>query len=180
MLSSLCTLPEAERHLAAALQAPQIKSVVSLLAASCSGLREAYIMHRLSAFAIACRSWKIGKKGELEPGRAREKAHKDRVTALLARAGFLYSASYDGSVKMWDADTMELVQAIPRAHEGARVNCAAIGADGNLYTGGDDKVRQISRAESLFLCKQGVLHHFPPGHVAGLWRSSRANSCSAN
>ena len=87
-----------------------------------------------------CRSWKIGKKGELEAGKAREKAHKDRVTALLAHAGFLYSASYDGAVKMWDADTMELVQDVKRAHEGGRINCATIGADGNLYTGGDDKV----------------------------------------
>lgn len=87
-----------------------------------------------------CRSWAIGKKGELEPGRAREKAHSDRVTALLSHAGFLYSTSYDGSVKMWDADTMELVQDVKRAHDSGRVNCAAIGADGNLYTGGDDKV----------------------------------------
>ncbi len=91
-----------------------------------------------------CRSWKIGKKGELEPGKAREKAHKDRVTSLLAHAGFLYSASYDGSVKMWDADTMELVQDVKKAHEGGRINCAAIGADGNLYTGGDDKVCSLA------------------------------------
>ena len=75
------------------------------------------------------------------PGKAREKAHSDRVTALLAHAGFLYSVSYDGSVKMWDGDTMELVQDVKRAHEGGRINCATVGADGNLYTGGDDKVQ---------------------------------------
>jgi pleiotropic regulator 1 len=62
------------------------------------------------------------------------------VTALLVHNGFLYSVSYDGSVKMWDADSMELVMEAKGAHEGSRVNCAAIGADGNLYTGGDDKV----------------------------------------
>ncbi|CAL5222253.1 g4589 [Coccomyxa viridis] len=95
------------------------------------------------------RSWKIGKKGELEPGKAREKAHKDRVTALLAHAGFLYSASYDGAVKMWDADTMELVQDVKRAHEGGRINCATIGADGNLYTGGDDKLVRRWRLGTL-------------------------------
>lgn len=94
----------------------------------------------LTRAAMLRRSWSIGKKGELEAGRTREKAHKDRVTALLAHAGFLYSTSYDGSVKMWDADTMELVQDVQKAHEGGRVNCAAVGADGNLYTGGDDKV----------------------------------------
>lgn len=66
------------------------------------------------------------------------------MTSLLAHAGFLYSASYDGSVKMWDADTMELVQDVKKAHEGGRINCAAIGADGNLYTGGDDKVCSLA------------------------------------
>ena len=127
-----------------------------MLAASCCETQIAVAhMDPLVSIASACRSWKIGKKGELEPGRAREKAHKDRVTALLARAGFLYSASYDGSVKMWDADTMELVQAIPRAHEGARVNCAAIGADGNLYTGGDDKVCR-SRSRVVYLQSQEI------------------------
>ena len=95
-------------------------------------------------FSGAGRSWAIGKKGELEQGRAREKAHKDRVTALLAHNGFLYSVSYDGSVKMWDADSMELVMEEKAAHDGSRVNCAAIGADGNLYTGGDDKVGHAS------------------------------------
>ena len=43
--------------------------------------------------------------------------------------------------QMWDADTMELVMEAPAAHGGARVNCAAVGPDGNLYTGGDDKAR---------------------------------------
>ena len=89
----------------------------------------------------ASRSWAIDKKGCLEERRSREKAHKDRVTALLTHNGFLYSVSYDGSVKMWDADSMELVMEAANAHEGGRVNCAAIGPDGNLYTGGDDKVR---------------------------------------
>ncbi len=92
----------------------------------------------------ARRSWAIDKKGNLEEGRAREKAHRERVTALLAHNGFLYSVSYDGSVKMWDADSMELVMEAANAHEGGRVNCAAIGPDGNLYTGGDDKVRGLN------------------------------------
>jgi hypothetical protein len=80
----------------------------------------------------ASRSWAIDKKGCLEERRSREKAHKDRVTALLTHNGFLYSVSYD---------SMELVMEAANAHEGGRVNCAAIGPDGNLYTGGDDKVR---------------------------------------
>ncbi|EIE23228.1 WD40 repeat-like protein [Coccomyxa subellipsoidea C-169] len=95
------------------------------------------------------RSWAIDKKGNLEEGRAREKAHRERVTALLAHNGFLYSVSYDGSVKMWDADSMELVMEAANAHEGGRVNCAAIGPDGNLYTGGDDKLVRRWRLGSL-------------------------------
>ena len=30
---------------------------------------------------------------------------------------------------------------VPNAHEGGKVHCATVGPDGNLYTGGDDKVR---------------------------------------
>ena len=47
--------------------------------------------------------------------------------------------SYDGALKMWD-NKLQLVSAVKCAHEGARVHCLAIGPDGNLYTGGDDKV----------------------------------------
>lgn len=55
--------------------------------------------------------------------------------------GFVYSVSYDGSVKMWDASTLELVMCIEKAHDGGKVHCAAVGPDRNLYTGGEDKVR---------------------------------------
>ncbi|BDA50211.1 probable pre-mRNA-splicing factor prp46 at C-terminar half [Coccomyxa sp. Obi] len=95
------------------------------------------------------RSWAIDKKGNLEECRAREKAHGDRVTALLAHNGFLYSVSYDGSVKMWDAESMELVMEERNAHDGGRINCAAVGPDGNLYTGGDDKLVRRWRLGSL-------------------------------
>ena len=40
---------------------------------------------------------------------------------------------------MWD-DKLQLVSAVKSAHDGARVHCLAVGPDGNLYTGGDDKV----------------------------------------
>ena len=55
------------------------------------------------------------------------------------------STSYDGSIKMWDANTMELVGEKNHAHEGQRVNCAAVGPDRMLYTGGDDKVSPCGR-----------------------------------
>lgn len=32
------------------------------------------------------------------------------------------------------------VTSVPNAHDGGKVNCLAIGPDGVIYTGGDDKV----------------------------------------
>ena len=61
------------------------------------------------------------------------------------------STSYDGSIKMWDANTMELVGEKNSAHEGQRVNCAAVGPDRMLYTGGDDKVSTRRRTLSPLL-----------------------------
>ena len=59
---------------------------------------------------------------------------------MIPVQGFLYSVSMDGSVKMWDATTLELVQSANNAHDGGKVHCAAVGPDGYLYTGGGDKV----------------------------------------
>ena len=98
-----------------------------------------------------CRSWNVDKKGELTPAAARDKAHQDRVTAIVWHKNFLYSVSYSGSLKMWDGNSLELVAHVSRAHEGGRIHCAAAGPDGYLYTGGDDKVRQ-SRP-----CAAGIL-----------------------
>ena len=54
-------------------------------------------------------------------------------------------ASYDGSVKAWDASTLEIVVDRRAAHSGQRVHCAAVGPDGLLYTGGDDQVSASAR-----------------------------------
>lgn len=83
----------------------------------------------------------MGKKGEMEAAGARDKAHRDRVTGLVHAGGFLYSVSHDGTLKMWDAASLELVMEERAAHDGGRLHCAAAAADGHLYTGGDDKVR---------------------------------------
>ena len=55
-----------------------------------------------------CRSWTIDKKGELTTAAKRDKAHKSRVTSIVASGGFLYSASLNGSIKMWDAQVWPL------------------------------------------------------------------------
>lgn len=95
---------------------------------------------------ICYRSWNIGKKGELSEAGAREKAHKDRITTILWHKNFLYSLGYDGCIKMWDANKLELVMEVKKAHAGQRIQCAAVAPDGCLYTGGDDKVgTQTSR-----------------------------------
>lgn len=86
------------------------------------------------------RSWLISKTGELTESVQREKAHSDRVTALLWHKNIVYSVSYDGSIKAWDAETLELMMEVRGAHEGTRIYCAAVGPDGVLYTGGDDKL----------------------------------------
>ena len=96
---------------------------------------------RITPLRGLSRSWNVGKKGELSQAAAREKAHTDRVTAIVWHKGFLYSVSYSGSLKMWDGTTLELVAAVPKAHGGGKIHCAAAGPDGYLYTGGDDKVR---------------------------------------
>ena len=54
------------------------------------------------------RSWAISKGGELTSAHANEAAHADRISAAAWHGGFLYTASADGCVKMWDA-SLELV-----------------------------------------------------------------------
>lgn len=76
------------------------------------------------------RSWTIGKGGELSESTAREKAHGDRATALVYHKNVLFSASYDGCVKAWNAETLELLMEARAAHDGQRIYCAAIGPDG--------------------------------------------------
>jgi WD40 repeat protein len=85
------------------------------------------------------RSWLLPKAGHMQPGISREKAHEgQRVTALAYHAGMVYTVSYDGMIKAWDAESLNLVMEVRAAHDGARIQCATIGSDGYLYTGGDD------------------------------------------
>ena len=49
------------------------------------------------------------------------------------------AVGYDGALKMWDQQ-LQLVASVKAAHEGTRVHCLTVGADNNLYTGGDEKV----------------------------------------
>lgn len=83
-------------------------------------------------------AWPIGRKGELGAPACHKRAHGDRITALALRGPILFSASYDGGVRAWDAASLELVMAREGAHDGGRLHAAVLGPDGLLYTGGDD------------------------------------------
>lgn len=94
----------------------------------------------------AIRLWKIdSKSGRLKYVMANQEAHTGRVTGVAWSRGFLYTSSSDGTVRMWDA-SLELVTSVPDAHDGGKVNCLAIGPDGVIYTGGDDKLVRRWRA----------------------------------
>lgn len=43
-------------------------------------------------------------------------------------------------VQAWSADTLEQLVEVAGAHQGEKIHCIAVGPDGILYTGGDDKV----------------------------------------
>lgn len=46
------------------------------------------------------RSWNMGKTGELTEAAVREKAHDGRITSILVNGSLLYSAGYDGTIKV--------------------------------------------------------------------------------
>lgn len=79
-----------------------------------------------------------GKEADLREVASRDRAHDGRVTALVVAGSLVFSVSYDGRIKGWDMESLHLVVSRSAAHGGARIQCAALGGDGLLYTGGDD------------------------------------------
>lgn len=71
---------------------------------------------------------------------SRPKAHSDRITSLAFGGGLAFSASYDGSIKAWVPETLEIVFGIEDAHDGERIHCLAAGPGRVLYSGGGDKL----------------------------------------
>lgn len=106
-----------------------------------------------------------GQKGVLQ-------AHMDRITGLVYHKNFLYSVSRDGTLKMWDSSTLELLAEVPSAHNGAHVTCICIGPDDFLYTGGADNfVRRWTLGELL-----PAMNHELYGHNYPV-RSLAAGNC---
>ncbi|GFR47781.1 hypothetical protein Agub_g9550, partial [Astrephomene gubernaculifera] len=91
-----------------------------------------------------------------------ERAHEGRVAACVAHGDRVFTVSYDGSIKAWQASTLTLLAEVRGAHRGEKVICAAVGANGVLFTGGDDK---LIRAWDMSLTPVG-----PPleGHAASV------------
>lgn len=84
-------------------------------------------------------SFTIDKTGTLVPGPVRAKAHDGRVTDLKTHKGLLISSSYDGTIKSWGLEDLEIVGMASDAHRGERVLCLDIrDDDGVLYSGGSD------------------------------------------
>lgn len=100
------------------------------------------------------RSWSITKQGELIEAGNRDKAHDGRVTAILWHQNILFSVSYDGDIKGWDGDTMDLVLQAKAGHDGKRIHCLALGPNGTLYTGGEDQL--IRQWQPAVLEEKGV------------------------
>lgn len=106
------------------------------------------------------RAWSIDRKsGDLSEVACHMKAHGERVTAIALRGALLYSVSYDGCLKAWDADNLDIVVDRSSAHGGERVHCLAVGPDGLLYTGGDDKLVRRWDPSLLMPAAQPLLCH---------------------
>jgi WD40 repeat protein len=83
-------------------------------------------------------SFCISKNGALQLKASHTKAHAGRITDLVIHRGLLLSSSYDGSIKSWSLDDLEIVDIVSQAHGGERVSCLAMGNSGVLYSGGSD------------------------------------------
>lgn len=83
-------------------------------------------------------SFCISKNGALQVKASHIKAHAGRITDLVIYRGLLLSSSYDGSIKSWGLDDLEIVDVASQAHGSERVSCLALGNNGVLYSGGSD------------------------------------------
>ncbi|XAR50267.1 hypothetical protein NMG60_11004548 [Bertholletia excelsa] len=71
--------------------------------------------------------------------------HADTVSGLVVNEGFLYSVSWDKSLKMWHASDLRCLESV-KAHEDA-VNAIAISSAGSVYTASaDGKIKVWERS----------------------------------
>ncbi|XP_042020130.1 protein JINGUBANG-like [Salvia splendens] len=72
--------------------------------------------------------------------------HVDAVAALAASAdgAFLYSVSWDRSMKVWRSTDFRCVESVQAAHDDA-INAVAASVDGSVYTGSADRLIKVWR-----------------------------------
>ncbi|KAL1539380.1 protein JINGUBANG-like [Salvia divinorum] len=72
--------------------------------------------------------------------------HVDAVAALAASAdgAFLYSVSWDRSMKVWRSTDFRCVESVQAAHDDA-INAVAAAVDGSVYTGSADQLIKVWR-----------------------------------
>lgn len=71
--------------------------------------------------------------------------HADTVSALATAGEYIYSVSWDKTLKIWRSSDLRCVQSI-KAHDDA-INALVIAPDGTVYTGSaDTKIRAWARA----------------------------------
>lgn len=103
--------------------------------------------------------WSIDTTGGLDYQGNVSDAHADRALVVKAHGGMLYTAGMDGSLKAWSASDLELVKVIEDAHDGEKINCAAISQHGILYTGGADARIRAWSLPNLLPCCDPVEQH---------------------
>lgn len=158
----------------------------SLFSASCNEIRQfdtatkkskVYRLDKGDILSLACTKDKLfagtvdgsifgfgidAKTGVLELRDARPKAHSGRVTDLHVQRGMLISSSYDGTVKSWCLDGLEIV-AVASARGGARMLALAQApygdGGGHLYAAGSDGAIRV--LDPIVLEEQRVI--VPPG-----------------
>lgn len=66
--------------------------------------------------------------------------HVDAVSALASTrdGSFLYSVSWDRSLKIWRTSDFKCLESVQNAHDDA-INAVVVGDDGHVYTGSADK-----------------------------------------
>ncbi|KAK6116491.1 hypothetical protein DH2020_049784 [Rehmannia glutinosa] len=90
--------------------------------------------------------------------------HVDTVSALaLSNDGvFLYSVSWDRTLKVWRASDFKCVESIQNAHDDA-INAVVLSGDGYVYTGSADKLIKVDYC----LGEGGAAHMTVAGALRG-------------
>ena len=81
------------------------------------------------------------RNGLLSLSCSRTIAHLDRITSIVCGgSNHIFTSSYDGTIKSWDPESLDLITTAENSHGGERVHCLALGPEGFLFSGGGDNL----------------------------------------